>query len=261
MSLYENKKVVAIGGGHGLGRMLAALKVFGSNATGIVTTTDNGGSTGRIRHCQGGIAWGDTRNCINQLITEPSISSMMFEYRFKGAGELNGHNLGNLMLTALDNLSVRPLDAINLIRNMLKVDVNILPMSEHPSDLAALAMDGKWVTGETSVDEMTQDLRRLDLAPEVPATKEAVTAIQDADCVILGPGSFLTSVMPPLLLPELGKAIARNQTAKVIFVENLSPEYGPAGRMSLEQKLEWCERASAKGAKLMWYWAITLIQS
>lgn len=107
---------------------------------------------------------------------------------------------------------------------------------------------------------MTQDLRRLDLAPEVPATKEAVTAIQDADCVILGPGSFLTSVMPPLLLPELGKAIARNQTAKVIFVENLSPEYGPAGRMSLEQKLNGVN-APAKGAKLMWYWAITLIQS
>lgn len=249
MSLYENKKVVAIGGGHGLGRMLAALKVFGSNATGIVTTTDNGGSTGRIRHCQGGIAWGDTRNCINQLITEPSISSMMFEYRFKGAGELNGHNLGNLMLTALDNLSVRPLDAINLIRNMLKVDVNILPMSEHPSDLAALSVDGKWVTGETSVDEMTQDLRRLDLSPEVPATKEAITAIQEADCVILGPGSFLTSIMPPLLLPELGKAIACNLNAKLVFVENLSPEYGPAGRMSLEQKLEWCERA-CQGRKI-----------
>ncbi len=110
-------------------------------------------------------------------------------------------------------------------------------------------MDGKWVTGETSVDEMTQDLRRLDLAPEVPATKEAITAIQEADCVILGPGSFLTSIMPPLLLPELGKAIARNQKAKVIFVENLSPEYGPAGRMSLAQKLEWCERA-CQGRKI-----------
>ncbi len=243
MTLYTSKKVVAIGGGHGLGRMLAALKDFGSNATGIVTTTDNGGSTGRIRHCQGGIAWGDTRNCINQLITEPSISSMMFEYRFKGAGELNGHNLGNLMLTALDNLSVRPLDAINLIRNMLKVDVNILPMSEHPSDLSALSMDGHWVTGETNVDEMTEDLRRLDLSPEVPATKEAILAISAADCIILGPGSFLTSVMPPLLLPEIGNAIEQNVKAKLIFVENLSPEQGPAGRMSLRQKLEWCERA------------------
>ncbi|MDF2153875.1 YvcK family protein [Vibrio sp. CAU 1672] len=243
MNIYTDKKVVAVGGGHGLGRMLAALKEFGGNATGIVATTDNGGSTGRIRDCQGGIAWGDTRNCINQLITEPSISSMMFEYRFKGAGELNGHNLGNLMLTALDNLSVRPLDAINLIRNMLKVDVHIVPMSEHPSDLTALAVDGQVVTGETSVDEMEKDLRRLDLSPEVPATKEAVLALAEADAIILGPGSFLTSIMPPLLLPELGKAIAENTRAKLIFVANLSPEFGPAGRMSLESKLEWCERA------------------
>ncbi len=243
MSIYTDNKVVAVGGGHGLGRMLAALRDFGSNATGIVATTDNGGSTGRIRHCQGGIAWGDTRNCINQLITDPSISSMMFEYRFKGSGELDGHNLGNLMLTALDNLSVRPLDAINLIRNMLKVDVNILPMSEYPSDLSALSVDGKRVTSETDVDHMETDLQRLDLSPEVPATKEAINALSEADAIILGPGSFLTSIMPPLLLPELGKAIANNRKAKVIFVANLSPEYGPAGRMSKVQKLEWCERA------------------
>jgi len=243
MELYSTKKVVAIGGGHGLGRILAALKDFGKNATGIVATTDNGGSTGRIRDCQGGIAWGDTRNCINQLITDPSISSMMFEYRFKGQGELHGHNLGNLMLTALDNLSVRPLDAIDLIRDMLKVDVNIVPMSEHPSDLTALSVDGRWVTGETNVDDMEEDLRRLDLSPEVPATTEAVTAIEEADCIVLGPGSFLTSIMPPLLLPEIGKAIAGNTHAKVIFVENLSPEFGPAGRMTLKEKIEWCERA------------------
>lgn len=243
MKLYSSKKVVAIGGGHGLGRMLAALKQFGSNATGIVATTDNGGSTGRIRDCQGGIAWGDTRNCINQLITEPSISSMMFEYRFRGQGELDGHNLGNLMLTALDNLSVRPLEAINLIRSMLKVDVNIVPMTEHPSDLTALSMEGRWVTGETNVDDMNERLRRLDLSPEVPATKEAVQAIAEADCIVLGPGSFLTSIMPPLLLPEIGKAIADNTKARVILVENLSPEAGPAGMMTLREKIEWCERA------------------
>lgn len=249
MTVYSNNKVVAIGGGHGLGRMLAALSGFGENATGIVTTTDNGGSTGRIRDCQGGIAWGDTRNCVNQLITEPSISSMMFEYRFKGAGELNGHNLGNLMLTALDNLSVRPLDAISLIRNMLKVDINLVPMSEHPSDLLALSVDGKLVTGETSVDEMEEKLQRLDLDPVVPATKEGVVAINEADMIILGPGSFLTSVMPPLLLSELARAIANNTHAKLVFVENLSPEYGPAGKMSLKEKLEWCERA-CQGRKI-----------
>lgn len=249
MTLYSEKKVVAVGGGHGLGRMLAALKGFGENATGIVATTDNGGSTGRIRSCQGGIAWGDTRNCINQLITAPSISSMMFEYRFKGSGELDGHNLGNLMLTALDNLSVRPLDAINLIRNMLKVDLNIIPMTEYPSDLKALSTEGDWVTGETSVDEMPEKLIRLDLEPEVPATKEGVLALEQADAIILGPGSFLTSIMPPLLLPEVGRAIANNKTAQLVFVENLSPEFGPAGRMALREKLEWCERA-CQGRKI-----------
>jgi len=243
MDAYKHKKIVAIGGGHGLGRILSALKDLGDNATGIVTTTDNGGSTGRIRHCQGGIAWGDTRNCINQLITEPTVESSMFEYRFKGAGELHGHNLGNLMLTALDNLSVRPMEAIQLIRTMLKVHVNIVPMSEHPSDLKALAVDGNWVHGETDVDDMEQDLLRLELDPEVPATHEAIVAIDQADCIVLGPGSFLTSILPPLLLPEIGRAICNNRTAKVIFIENISAEYGPAGRMKIKQKLEWCERA------------------
>jgi len=246
MDLYNNKKIVAIGGGHGLGRILSALKGFANNATGIVATTDNGGSTGRLRHCQGGIAWGDTRNCINQLITEPSLESVMFEYRFQGEGELDGHNLGNLMLAALDNLSVRPMDAIHLISNMLKVKVNIVLMSEQPADLKALADDGQWVHGETSVDEMQQTLLQLGLEPQVPATQEAIVAINEADCIILGPGSFLTSIMPPLLLPEIGQAIANNRKAKLIFIENLSPEDGPAGKMNIQQKLEWCEKACSK---------------
>lgn len=243
MAIYSKNKIVAIGGGHGLGRILAALKEFGSNATGIVATTDNGGSTGRIRNCQGGIAWGDTRNCINQLITAPTISSMMFEYRFKGSGELNGHNLGNLMLTALDNLSVRPLDATNLIRDMLKVDINIIPMSEHPSDLRGQSTLGEWVTGETKIDEMPEKLARLELDPEVPATSEAIVAIEEATAIILGPGSFLTSIMPPLLLREVGEAIRDNTKAKLIFIENLAPEKGPANQMTLSEKLDWCQRA------------------
>ncbi|MCE7576049.1 uridine diphosphate-N-acetylglucosamine-binding protein YvcK [Aliivibrio fischeri] len=236
-------KIVAIGGGHGLGRVLAALSDFGGNATGIVATTDNGGSTGRIRECQGGIAWGDTRNCINQLIMDPSISSMMFEYRFKGQGELHGHNLGNLMLTALDNLSVRPLDAINLIRDMLKVETHIIPMSEHPSDLGALTSDLRKISGETNVDEMDELPLRLFLDPEVPATLEAIDAVKQADLILLGPGSFLTSIMPPLLLPGIGKAINLNKKAKVVFIDNLSKEFGPAGKMDHKMMLEWCERA------------------
>lgn len=237
-----NPKIVAIGGGHGLGRVLSALSSYGSQVTGIVTTTDNGGSTGRIRACQGGIAWGDTRNCINQLITEPSVGSMIFEYRFRGNGELNGHNLGNLMLTALDNLSIRPLDAINLIRDMLKVETQIVPMSEHPADLTAMLRNGDIISGETSVDELNEVPLRLYVEPAVPATKEGVQAIEQADLILLGPGSFLTSVMPPLLLKEIKQALKHSQ-AKIIFITNLDKEKGPAGAMTLETMLHWCERA------------------
>ncbi|MDO6497311.1 uridine diphosphate-N-acetylglucosamine-binding protein YvcK [Photobacterium sanguinicancri] len=238
----NSPKIVAIGGGHGLGRMLSALSDYGSQVTGIVTTTDNGGSTGRIRACQGGIAWGDTRNCINQLITEPSVGSMIFEYRFKGTGELKGHNLGNLMLTALDNMSIRPLDAINLIRDMLKVETHIVPMTEHPADLSAMTPTGEIIHGETSVDELSEVPQRLYVEPAVPATKEAVLAIEDAELILLGPGSFLTSVMPPLLLKEIAAAL-KASSARIIFITNLDNEKGPAGMMSLETMLHWCERA------------------
>ncbi|CAH0533314.1 Putative gluconeogenesis factor [Vibrio stylophorae] len=238
----EHQKIVAIGGGHGLGRVLAALSHLGEQATGIVTTTDNGGSTGRIRQCQGGIAWGDMRNCINQLITTPSIGSMLFEYRFRGNGELDGHNLGNLMLTALDNLSVRPLDAINLIRDMLNVDTHILPMSEHAADLSAIDAKGNLTRGEVCVDELDAVPRRLFVEPNVPATQEAVDAILAADLVLLGPGSFLTSVMPPLLLNGIGKALSQTK-GQVVFITNLAQEPGPAGLMTLEEMLVWLERA------------------
>jgi uncharacterized cofD-like protein len=96
---------------------------------------------------------------------------------------------------------------------------------------------------------MDKQLLRLELDPEVPATHEAIVAIAEADCIVLGPGSFLTSIMPPLLLPEIGRAILNNGTAKVIFIENLSPEDGPAGKMNIKQKLEWCERA-CQGRKI-----------
>ncbi|SIN77994.1 uridine diphosphate-N-acetylglucosamine-binding protein YvcK [Salinivibrio sp. ES.052] len=239
---HQSTRIVAIGGGHGLGRVLSALSEHGSRVTGIVTTTDNGGSTGRIRACQGGIAWGDIRNCLNQLITEPSVGSMLFEYRFKGKGELNGHNLGNLILTALDNLSVRPLEAIQLIRDLLDVRPHLLPMSEHPAELAALTAEGETVSGETHIDELAVPPTRLFLSPTVPATREAIDAIANADVILLGPGSFLTSVMPPLLVTEIGRAL-KHTHATVMFIRNLGKEIGPASQMSLETMLTWCERA------------------
>ncbi|EPF7462377.1 TPA: uridine diphosphate-N-acetylglucosamine-binding protein YvcK [Serratia marcescens] len=240
-TLADLDRVVALGGGHGLGRVMSALSSLGSRLTGIVTTTDNGGSTGRIRRSEGGIAWGDTRNCLNQLITEPSVASAMFEYRFSGNGELAGHNLGNLMLKALDHLSVRPLEAINLVRSLLKVDAALIPMSEQPVDLMAHDHEGNHVYGEVNVDQLTHMPQELMLSPPVNATREALDAIAQADVILIGPGSFLTSLMPLLLLDDLTQALRRS-SASMIYIGNLGRELSvAAAALSLKDKLTLME--------------------
>lgn len=239
-------RVVALGGGHGLGRVMSSLSSLGSRLTGIVTTTDNGGSTGRIRRSEGGIAWGDMRNCLNQLITEPSVASAMFEYRFGGNGELSGHNLGNLMLKALDHLSVRPLEAINLIRNLLKVDALLIPMSEQPVDLMATDADGHFIYGEVNIDQLAHPPQELMLYPKSHATREAVEAIAEADLILIGPGSFYTSLMPLLLLEDMDRALRRTP-APVVYIGNLGRELSvAAASLALKEKLEIMEQRIGK---------------
>jgi len=239
-------RVVALGGGHGLGRVMSSLSSLGSRLTGIVTTTDNGGSTGRIRRAEGGIAWGDMRNCLNQLITEPSVASAMFEYRFGGNGELSGHNLGNLMLKALDHLSVRPLEAINLIRNLLKVDAALIPMSEVPVDLMAIDDEGHEIYGEVNIDQLRLPPKELMLTPSVPATREAIQAIAEADLILIGPGSFYTSLVPILLLNDMAQALRRTP-APMVYIGNLGKELSPAAAsLSLKDKLALMEHYVGK---------------
>lgn len=239
--LNQYNHVVAIGGGHGLGRVLSALSFLGPKLTGIVATTDNGGSTGRLRAEKECIAWGDLRNCLTQLAKRPSVGSLMFEYRFGGDSELTGHNLGNLMLMALDELCVRPLDAVNLVRNFLNIDTRLIPMSEEPTHLVALQASGESVFGETNVDKMRDTPIALSLDPQVQATCEACEAIRDAELIILGPGSFLTSIMPPLLLPKIAKALAQSK-AEVILIDNLTKEPSPIADCSVNNKIDWCHQ-------------------
>ncbi|KAE9530365.1 gluconeogenesis factor YvcK family protein [Testudinibacter aquarius] len=239
--LSQLQQVVAIGGGHGLGRLMSSLGFLKERLTGIVTTTDNGGSTGRIRLQHGGIAWGDLRNCINQIITEPSTASALFEYRFSGNGDLAGHNLGNLMLKALEDMKIRPLEGVNLIRTLLRVRCHLIPMSETPVHLGAKLHSGATVVGEVNIDKLTELPKRLFLIPQVSATPEAVSALQQAELILLGPGSFLTSIMPPLLLPEIAQAL-QSTAAKIIFIDNLGVEHSPAATLSLAQRIDWIEK-------------------
>jgi uncharacterized cofD-like protein len=234
----EKLNVVAIGGGHGLGRVLSTLSFLEKQLTGIVTTTDNGGSTGRLRKRSSSIAWGDLRNCLTLLVDKDSIGSQLFNFRFDGQDELGGHNLGNLILYALGQLQSRPLDSIKLVRRLLGVKTALYPMSETPTDLMAFYPKGRCKVGELSVDKMPIMPQNLLLAPLVKTLPLCVKAIKSADLIILGPGSFLTSVVPPLLVRDITKAIQAS-SAHCVFIENITPEDSPAALLSLDEKLNW----------------------
>jgi uncharacterized cofD-like protein len=232
--------IVAIGGGHGLGRVLSTLSFMGNKLTGIVTTTDNGGSTGKLRKRSSSIAWGDLRNCLTELVDKKSIGNQLFNFRFDGNDELSGHNLGNLILYGLGEVQSRPLDSIKLVRRILRVRTQVLPMSETPTDLMAFYPEGRCRLGELSVDEMPIMPKSLLLAPLVKSIEPCVEAINNADLIILGPGSFLTSIIPPLLVRDISNAIA-NRKGHCVFIENVVLENSPAAKLTLDEKLHWIE--------------------
>ncbi len=232
------RRVVAVGGGTGLGRTLRALSFLGERLTGVVATTDNGGSTGWIREQAGGIAWGDIRHCLNQIVDQQTLGSLLLEYRFVDAGALSGHSLGNLIMLALDQLSPRPLHAIDLVRELLGVELRLMPMCESGSHLAARYADGRSVLGEMHLDAMTEVPQAVWLDPPVPATPEAVEAVSEADLILFGPGSFMTSILPALLLPDFRAAVAGVRAPRVL-IANLHPERGPVGLLDAAALLDW----------------------
>lgn len=237
MKIQQVRKVSAIGGGHGLGRLMSTLSFLRHRLVGVVATTDNGGSTGLLRQAHQCIAWGDIRNCLSQLASQP-LAAEVLNYRFDKGTSLHGHNFGNLLLYTLDELSARPIDGIQLLSRLLKVDSRVLPMSESPTDLVANTNEGIDCHGEISVDDLPHMPASLTLSPQVQATPEALRHILKSDLIIIGPGSFLTSVMPPLLVGEITRAIVES-AGKVIFIDNLVPELSPAGTVTLPQKLQW----------------------
>jgi len=215
-------KLVCIGGGHGLGRLLSALSDYGEDLCGVVATTDNGGSTGRLRDEANTIAWGDLRNCLNQLCDMRSVARLLFEYRFHTDGDLNGHNLGNLMLYALDQMSLRPTDAIEVMREMLHIKPRLFPMSDTPVSLIGHGEDGL-LDGELAVDDYDGVVSALSLSKPVDAPREVIERLEAADIILLSPGSFQTSVMPSLLVPDIADAINQS-AAPLVLMANLMPE-------------------------------------
>jgi uncharacterized cofD-like protein len=237
---FEPPKVVAIGGGTGLPVVLEGLKhllftgptmVRTESAqdclTAIVTVTDDGGSSGRLRHAYAVPPPGDIRNCLLALADRDSTLSALFAYRFEGSDEISGHSLGNLILTALSQLEQDFAKAVERGSQILGIHGHVFPSTTESVRLRAELANGNWVEGESQIGAVqVARIRRVSLEPEQPKPfAGALAAILRSDLVVLGPGSLYTSVIPVLLVSELADAIRRSG-ARVVLVMNLTTEPG-----------------------------------
>jgi uncharacterized cofD-like protein len=229
-----SKKVVTIGGGAGQSRVLAGLKrvklLKDLEVTAVVTAADSGGSSGRLRDEFGVHPWGDILRCIVGLSDAAEDLRELFLYRFPGTGNLGQHTVGNIILTALNQLKGSPLEAVLALCQLLHVRELVLPVTEENIQLCARLEDGTVVRGEHNIDAPKYDprlhIKEVWLEPPDCAPVPGVSlAIATADLIVLGPGDLYTSVLPNLLVPGVAQAISQAH-AKKVFVCSLMTKFG-----------------------------------
>jgi uncharacterized cofD-like protein len=241
--LARGPRIVAIGGGTGLSVLLRGLKEHTSNLTAIVTVADDGGSSGVLRTELGIPPVGDIRNCIVALADAEPLMSEVLQYRFPESiegesGGLAGHALGNLLIAAMTAVEDGDFeDGIRLMNRILAVRGQVVPVSPTPLTLHARLKDGSVVDGQSQVMR-TPGIDRVWLTPEdVRASEDALTAIAEAELIVLGPGSLYTSLLPSLLIPAIRDAVAR-ATAPRIFVCNVATQEGETTGFDLADHVE-----------------------
>jgi uncharacterized cofD-like protein len=237
-------KVVALGGGHGLAASLAALRRVTPHLTAVVTVADDGGSSGRLREELDALPPGDLRMALAALAGDDEWGrtwERLLQHRFPGDGPLGGHAVGNLILTGLAQSTGDPVAALDLVGRLLGITGRVLPMSAVPLEICAdvLESDGSRgeAVGQVAVATVRGSVTGVRLRPEEPpACKEAVRAVEEADWVIFGPGSWYTSVLVHLLVPELRDALVRSPARKLVAL-NLAPQDGETAGFAPESYL------------------------
>lgn len=242
-------RVVALGGGHGLAASLAALRRVTDTLTAVVTVADDGGSSGRLRRDLGVLPPGDLRMALAALCGDDEWGatwSKVVQHRFRAPGDLQDHAVGNVLIVALWELLEDPVAGLDWVGRLLGARGRVLPMSAVPLDIAAQVsgLDPadpatlRTVRGQVAVATTPGRVEHIALVPsDPPACPEAVTAVREAEWVVFGPGSWFTSVLPHLLVPELAEAICSTSAAKVVAL-NLAPQQGETTGFSPERYLE-----------------------
>jgi uncharacterized cofD-like protein len=238
-------RVVALGGGHGLAASLQALRLVTPEITAVVTVADDGGSSGRLRQELGALPPGDLRMALAALAGEDDWGrtwEALLQHRFLGDGPLGGHAVGNLLLTGLAESTGDPVAALDLVAKLLGCSGRVLPMSPVPLEICAevvgLGPEVVEVVGQVAVATTTGQVAAVHLRPsDPPACKQAVQAVEEADWVVFGPGSWFTSVLPHLLVPELREALERTSARRLVAL-NLAPQTGETSGFAPESYLD-----------------------
>lgn len=226
------KRVVVIGGGTGNYQTLTGLKKHNLDLTAIVATTDDGGSSGRLREELGQLPLGDVRQCLIALANDNDALAQLkelFGYRFNGAGGLSGHSFGNLALAALTEITGDVPNAIAAASRLLRIQGQVIPVTLTNSILKARLQNGTELVGESEIGQRYHDLdvpiESIYMEPKAFAFAPSLNAILKADTIVIGPGDIYTSILPNLLVEGISKAI-RNSKAKKVYVCNLMTKLG-----------------------------------
>jgi uncharacterized cofD-like protein len=250
--LGRGPKVVAVGGGTGLSSLLRGMKNRTGNLTAIVTVADDGGSSGRLRRTLGLPPPGDVRNCLAALSDDEDLLTQLFQYRFTGESELEGHAFGNLLIAALAGVtgsfergvleSGRVLAIRGRVVPATLVDVSLVADKAHAVDAQAFRIEG-----ESSIPAVPGQVRRVALEPnDAPAYPEAIRALLAADLIAIGPGSLYTSILPNLLVPEIADAIRASRAFKV-YVCNIATQSGETDGYDCAGHLKALEEHTGRG--------------
>lgn len=235
------RRIAAIGGGTGLSTLLLGLKEYSDNITAIVTVTDDGGGSGRIRSEFGMLPPGDLRNCLLALANTSTMMNDVLNYRFT-EGSLKGQSFGNLFLLALNGVCGSFEQAVANMNRILAVTGRVLPVTDQNIDLVALFENGELIQGETSITghkkRSGQNIRRVSLIPKAPAAlPDVITAIKEAELIVLGPGSLYTSVIPNLLVSGVSEALRESKALRV-YVMNIMTQEGETEHYSARRHIE-----------------------